>query len=509
MAGRVHLVGAGPGDPGLITRKGLRCLENAQVVVYDRLLDPSLLDAAPESAERVFVGKQRGRQALTQEEINRVLVERAQAGLNVVRLKGGDPFVFGRGGEEAIALAQQQIPFDVVPGVTSAVAAAAYAGIPITHRGIATSFTVVTGSEDPTKPESTIRWKELGGSIAHAGGTLVVLMGWNNMEAILDGLTQGGIASTTPVALVQWGTWPQQNTVTGNVENIVQLGREASVEAPVIAIIGGVVELREQLRWFERKPLFGKKILVTRSRTQASKLMTLLGDLGANPLELPTIQTCPLGDFEPLDSALERLASYDWAIFASVNAVDSVFSRLKLRQKGRDARAFASTQVGAIGPATAEALTGHGLIPDYVAANSASEEVVRELSRNKWAGLSVLLPGADIGRDELSQGLAKLGAKVERVAAYRTVAPPDIGPLALEILAQGVDVITFTSSSTARNLMEALNGDGSSLESSMIACIGPTTAATAKELGLKVGLVATKHNVEGLVSALVEHFSGR
>ena len=250
----------------------------------------ALLDAAPQAAERVFVGKERGRQALTQNEINQVLVDRAKDGLNVVRLKGGDPFVFGRGGEEALELSRHEINFEIVPGVTSSVAAAAYAGIPITHRGIATSFTVITGSEDPDKPESTVRWKELGESLAHSGGTLVVLMGWTNLDQILAALTQGGLAPTTPVALVQWGTWPQQNTVTGCIDNIVQRGQEAAIEAPVVAIVGGVGELREKLKWFDRKPLFGKKVLVTRSRTQASKLVSLLGDLGANPVELPTIR---------------------------------------------------------------------------------------------------------------------------------------------------------------------------------------------------------------------------
>ena len=503
----MHLVGAGPGDPGLITQKGLRCLENAQVVVYDRLLDPSLLDAAPESAERIFVGKERGRQALTQDQINQMLVDRAEAGLDVVRLKGGDPFVFGRGGEEALALAERNISFEIVPGVTSAVAAAAYAGIPVTHRGIATSFTVVSGSEDPTKPESTIEWQAIGESLVRTGGTLEILMGWNTMQPILGALVQGGLASTTPVALVQWGTRPHQKTVTGIIDNIVERGREASLEPPVMAIIGGVVELREHLRWFDRRPLFGKKVLVTRSRTQASKLKVLLGELGAQPVELPTIQTTPVEDYSPLDSALARLSQFNWVIFASVNAVDAVFARLELLENFGDSRAFGGVNVAAIGPATAASLERRGIVADFVPQTSVSEAVVKEMAGLDWSGVTVLLPGADIGRDVLATGLEELGAEVERVPAYRTVAPAGVGDLTRQVIDQGVDVVTFTSSSTARNLMEALDGDGGVLSSSLIACIGPTTAATAKELGLNVGLVAKEHNVEGLVEALAGYFS--
>ena len=498
------MVGAGPGDPGLITQKGLRCLEKAQVVVYDRLLDPSLLQVAPPSVERVFVGKERGRQALSQEEINRVLIDRAGAGLEVVRLKGGDPFVFGRGGEEALALTEHGISFEVVPGVTSPVAAAAYAGIPLTHRGISSSFTVVSGSEDPSKPDSAISWEAL----ARSGGTLVVLMGWAEMEGILERLRCGGLDPATPAALVQWGTWLQQKTITGCLENIVDRGRRAGLEPPVIAVFGKVVELRQQLRWFDRKPLWGKRVLITRSRSQASKLKSLMEGLGATAIELPTIQTVPLDDYAEIDAALDRLSEFSWVIFASANAVDSVFSRLGTKDRNRDARAFGSSRVGAIGPATAEALERRGIIADYLPATSTSEAVVDELSDRDWTDVPVLLPGADIGRDRLAQGLTRLGAKVERVSAYRTVPAPEVGSLAREALGQGIDIVTFTSSSTVRNLLEALKDDESGLKSSIIACIGPATAATAKELGLRVDLVAEKHNVQGLAESLVAHFGG-
>lgn len=497
-------MGAGPGDPGLITQKGSRCLERAQVVVYDRLLDSSLLQTAPPSAERVFVGKERGRQAMTQEEINHVLIDRATAGLEVVRLKGGDPFVFGRGGEEALSLAEHGIPFEVVPGVTSPIGAAAYAGIPLTHRGMSSAFTVVSGSEDPLKPDLAVSWEAL----ARTGGTLVVLMGWAELEAILAALRSGGMDPATPVALVQYGTWLHQKTVIGCLETILERGRRAGLEPPVIAVVGEVVKLREKLRWFDSRPLWGKKVLITRSRSQASKLKGLMENLGASPIELPTVQTVPLEDYADLDAAVGRLAEFSWVIFASTNAVEAVFSRLATRNCRRDARAFGSAQVGAIGPATAQALKRQGIIADYLPLSSTSEAVIDELSTRHWENVPVLLPGADIGRDMLDQGLSKLGAQVTQVAAYRTVAASDIANLARKTLEQGIDIVTFTSSSTVRNLLDALDGDGSGLKSSIIACIGPATAATAEELGLGVDLVATKHNVEGLAESLVEYIEG-
>ena len=340
--GKVYLIGAGPGDPGLITVKGREALERCDVVVYDRLAHPSLLDYAPASAERVFAGKARGQQELTQDGINALLVERARAGLRVARLKGGDPFVFGRGGEEALALARCGIPFEVVPGVSSAIAAPAYAGIPVTHRGIATGFTVVSGSEDPSKPESSVRWEELARSLASHGGTLMTLMGWASIEKILDALQRAGLSADTPVALVQWGTWNRQRTVTGTLATAAGKGRAAGLAAPVVAVIGEVVKLREELAWFDKRPLFGKRVLVTRSRTQASRMCQLLEDAGAIPVELPAIAIAPPEDFAPLEAAVSRLSSYGWVIFASVNAVDAVFERLEAQD--RDARAFGTAR---------------------------------------------------------------------------------------------------------------------------------------------------------------------
>ena len=525
MPGKVYLVGAGPGDPGLITVKGAECLGRADVVLYDRLLDPALLDLAPETARRVFVGKERDRQAMSQAEINQFLVDEGSAGpgLNkvVVRLKGGDPFVFGRGGEEALALARAGVPYEVVPGVTSAVAAPAYAGIPLTHRGLASSFTVVSGSEDPSKANSSVKWDAL----ARTGGTLVVLMGWQPLQSILDTLAKEGMPSDTPVALVQWGTWPRQATVTGNLGNAVAMGKEAGLRPPVAAVIGPVAALRRELAWFDRRPLFGKKVLITRSRTQASQFRTLLEELGAQAVEVPAIQTVGLDDYSELDSALARLGSsgqwsvtsdqgplatdarppatrFRWAIFASVNAVDSVFDRLE--KQGRDSRAFGGVMVGAIGPSTRDVLSRRGIAADFVPSRSVSEVALAELEQYDWTDVPVLLPAADIGRDTIERGLSARGAKVERIAAYRTIPAEGMAEKAREVLASGIDFVTFTSSSTVTNLLDMLDGDKTALERSITACIGPASAATAAELGLRVDLVAPVHTVQGLVNALVE-----
>ena len=509
MTGKVYLIGAGPGDPGLLTVKGREALEQADVVVYDRLAHPSLLDHAPPGAERIFAGKARGQQELTQDGINALLVDRARAGLRVARLKGGDPFVFGRGGEEALALARNGVPYEVVPGVSSAIAAPAYAGIPVTHRGVATGFTVVSGSEDPSKPESSVRWEELGRSLAAHSGTLMTLMGWASMEKILSSLQGAGLSADTPVALVQWGTWNRQRTVTGTLATAAERGRAAGLTAPVVAIIGDVVNLRDELAWFDNRPLFGKRVLVTRSRTQASRMCQLLEDAGATAVELPAIAIAPPQDFAPLDEAVSRLSSYRWVIFASVNAVDAVFERLDAQ--GRDARAFGNSRVASIGPATATALKRRGIRPDFTPSRSVSSAALEELSAYEWNGVPVLLPAADIGRDELAEGLTGLGADVARVTAYRTITPPGAAQRARDAFAEGIDIVTFTSSSTVRNLLGLLDEDGGpgreALSDSIVACIGPVTSGTAHELGLWVDIEATEHTVEGLADALVTHFS--
>lgn len=510
---KVHLIGAGPGDPGLLTLKGAQALASAAVVVYDRLLSPALLDLAPPAARRIFVGKERGRQALTQSEINALLIAEAQTGHRVVRLKGGDPFVFGRGGEEALALARAGIAYEIVPGVTSAVAAAAYAGIPITHRGLSTSVTIVTGSEDPSKGATATNWPAL----AQAGGTIVVLMGWAALPGIAAVLQDNGMPPDTPVALVQWGTWPRQRVISGALADIAERGRDAGITAPVIAVIGAVAGLRAEIAWFDRRPLWGKRILVTRSRTQASRLVELLADLGAEPIELPSIEIAPLDDYAALDAALADTAFAAtalsaagdtpgrWIIFASVNAVQYVWERL--RTMGWDARSFAGATVAAIGPATAQALRERGIEPDFIPQRSVSESVVAELSDRDWAGVPVLLPGSAIGRDALAAGLTQLGATVRRIPAYQNLRPADASAKARAVLQAGVAVVTFTSSSTVRNLLDILGDDRHLLDDCRIACIGPITAAAAADAGLPVDLIAAEHNVEGLAAALADYYA--
>ena len=510
---KVHLIGAGPGDPGLLTLKGAQALASAAVVVYDRLLSPALLDLAPPAARRIFVGKERGRQALTQSEINALLIAEARAGNRVVRLKGGDPFVFGRGGEEAIALARAGVPYEIVPGVTSAVAAPAYAGIPVTHRGLSTSVTIVTGSEDPSKGATATNWPAL----AQSGGTIVVLMGWAALPGIAAVLQANGMPPDTPVALVQWGTWPRQRVVDGTLANIAERGQNAGIAAPVIAVIGAVAGLRADLAWFDRRPLWGKRILVTRSRTQASRLVELLSDLGADPIELPSIEIAPLDDYAALDAALAEFAHADtapaanqgtlgrWIIFASANAVHYVWQRL--RTMGMDARCFAGATIAAIGPATALALRERGIEPDFIPQRSVSESVVAELSGRDWAGVPVLLPGSAIGRDTLAAGLTQLGAAVRRIPAYQNTRPAAASDRARTILQAGVDLITFTSSSTVRNLLDILGNDRHLLNHCRIACIGPITAAAAKDAGLPVDLIAPEHNVDGLAAALAAYYT--
>ena len=500
--GIVYLVGAGPGDPRLITLRGVECLQQADLVVYDRLSSPLLLDHAPPSAERVFMGKGPDTPAGFQEAINSALVNAALAGKTVVRLKGGDPFVFGRGGEELQALRDAGVPFEVVPGISSAVAAPAYAGIPVTHRNVATAFTVVSGSEDTTKPESALDWQAL----AATPGTLVVLMGWKALPEIVRVLIDHGRSPNTPAAVVQWGTLPQQRTVEGTLADIVERGRQAELGSPVVTIVGEVVRLRQALRWFDERPLFGRRVLVTRSRTQASVLSRLLAANGAEPVELPTIQIEPLNDYGEMDAALRQVQGYQWLVFTSANGVEAAFDRL--RALGLDARARGSAQVAAIGPATAQALLGRGIAADYVPDTYTSEAVAEGFRRFPMEGARVLLPRADIGQETLPDGLRALGALVDQVTAYRTVVPLDSASRAKKLLSSSsIGVATFTSSSTVRNLVELLDGDLSLLKGVEIVSIGPVTSRTAAELGVSVDMEAREHTVPGVVEALVEHYS--
>jgi len=494
--GIVYLVGAGPGDPGLITVKGLACLEKAEVVVCDRLVNQRLLEHVPSHCEIIDVGKTPRKHPVPQGEINALLVDRARAGKLVVRLKGGDPFLFGRGDEEAEALAEAGVPFQVVPGVASAIAVPAYAGIPVTHRDLTSTFAVVTGHEDPTKDGSDIDWAKLATGV----GTLVFLMGIGNLAAIVEQLVEHGRDPQTPVAVIRWGTEPRQETVTGTLADIVRRVREAGLQPPAVTVVGEVVRLREKLRWFDTRPLFGKRVLVTRARPQASALSQRLRELGAEPVEFPTIAIAPPSDWSNLDQALDKLAAYDWIIFTSANGVEAVIERL--RALGSDLRLLDGPRVAAIGPATAQALQDHGVRVDFVPSIYVAEEIAAGIGDVR--GQRILLPRADKARPALGEGLCEKGALVDEVVAYRTTAAPS-GDLQA-ILADGkIDILTFTSSSTVKNLAAALGGraSGEALAGMLVACIGPVTARTAQELGIRVDVVAREHTIEGLVDAIV------
>jgi uroporphyrinogen III methyltransferase/synthase len=497
--GTVYLVGAGPGDPGLITWKGLEVLRAADVVVYDRLVSPALLALARPDAEQINVGKTpRGRGA-RQEEINALLVEKARAGLAVCRLKGGDPFVFGRGGEEALYLAEAGVPFVVVPGVTSAVAVPAYAGIPVTHRGMVRSFAVATGhrcgaegspDEGPC-PDDVPR-----------ADVLVYLMGVENLPRIVAQLRRSGWEARTPAAVIQQGTTPAQRTVVGTLADIAE--RAAGLEPPAVLVVGATVALRDALNWFERLPFFGKRVLVTRAREQAGKLAVDLAARGAEPVVLPTIAVRPLDSPEALDAALRHLGEFHWVLFTSANAVRAVWERV--RALGLDARAFAGVRVGAIGTATAASLLEVGLQADFVPQRHTSAAILEEIGEVR--GMRILLPRSDIAPPDLAEGLRARGAQVEAVVAYRTVPAGPPREVVERVLEEGVDIATFTSSSTVANLaaLVAPRSLEEVLQGAVVACIGPVTAQAARERGLHVDVVAPVHTEEGLVEALVAYF---
>jgi uroporphyrinogen III methyltransferase/synthase len=498
--GFVSLIGAGPGDPGLLTLRGAQALAAADVVIYDYLANPALLAHASPEAGQIYVGKKAGAHTRTQDEINNLLVEQAQKGRRVARLKGGDPFVFGRGGEEALALVEAGVSFEVIPGVSSALAAPAYAGVPVTHRGLASSLAIITGHEDPTKNQSAIDWKHLATGV----DTLVFLMGVGRLAQIVEQLVIHGRPVETPVAVVRWGTMPSQETVSGSLSDIVEKVQAVGLRPPAVTVVGQVAALRDRLQWFEKRPLFGHHVLVTRTRQQASVLSARLHDLGAGTVELPTIRVAPADDWAPLDGAIGELLSFDWIIFTSVNGVQFFWERMT--QAGLDARALSGVRLAAIGPATAAELAARGLQPDYVPQEYVAEAIAAGLE--DIHGQRVLLPRADIARPALANLLREAGANVVEVTAYRTLLPAaEAGEL--RDLLEGVTVATFTSSSTVRNLAAMARDAGLDLAHSLIgatvACIGPITAGTAHELGLTVDVVAGEYTIDGLVEALVQH----
>ena len=503
--GIVYLVGAGPGDPKLLTLRGKECLERADVVLYDYLANPVLLDFAPARAERIYVGRRGRGQYQDQGEINRLLIEKARAGRIVVRLKGGDPFVFGRGGEEAEAVAGAGVPFEVVPGVTSAVAAPAYAGIPVTHRTLASTVTFVTGHEDPAKEMEALEWPRL----ATAHGTLVFLMGVKNLPAIVANLKREGKSGDTPAAVIRWGTKSGQRTVIGTLETIVAKAAEARIEPPSVVVIGEVVRLREQLNWFETKPLFGKRVLVTRAREQAGELSSLLAERGAEPVECPTIRIVPPASWAELDGAIADLSRYQWLVFTSVNGVKPFMERLQ--HKGLDGRAVAGLRLCCIGPRTADALASYGLRADLVPSEYQAEGLIEAMKTAGVKGQRVLIARAAVAREILPEQLRALGADVQVATAYRTVLPEVEADHVKDLLSkQTLHVMTFASSSTVRNFC-GLFGSREEMRrltnGVVVACIGPITAKTAVEEGLPVTITAAENTIPALVEAIVRYCS--
>ncbi|MGE0228703.1 MAG: uroporphyrinogen-III C-methyltransferase [Dehalococcoidia bacterium] len=500
--GHVWLVGAGPGDPGLITRTGLDVLRRADVVLYDRLGTADLLEECREDALLIDVGKAPGRAAMSQEEINGELIEHGRAGRLVVRLKGGDPFVFGRGGEEAEALAAARIACTVVPGITSAIGGLAAAGIPVTHRDVAASFAVATGHEAPGRTTQGVDWPRL----ATAVDTLVVLMGVGRLEAITDALIDGGRNPATPSAVIERASTPEQRVVEAPLASLAQAAREAGIEAPALLVVGDVAALRTRLSLSAPGGLAGKRVLVTRTRRQASSLAEALRAEGAVPVLLPTIELERRLDAAAAESALARLRTggYRWAVFTSDNAVDVTFEMLD--GGGLDARAFAGVGLCAIGGATADALRRHGLRADLVPPEADGEAALQALADAGVDRQRILLPRAEGARALLPEGLRAAGAEVDEVTLYLAAPPANPPRRTLDRIQRGdIDVVTFTSSSTVRNLVTLLDGDLTPLRSAIVACIGPQTAAAAREAGLEPAVVPSERSVAGLVRALREY----
>ncbi|HWD64475.1 MAG TPA: uroporphyrinogen-III C-methyltransferase [Solirubrobacteraceae bacterium] len=491
----VYLVGAGPGDQALMTLRSVELIAQADVIIHDRLIPDRALAGARPDAQLIYAGKEGGGPSVGQEEINRLLLEHGRAGRVVVRLKGGDPFVFGRGGEEAEALRAAEIDYEAVPGVTAGIAGTAYAGIPVTHREMASAVAFVTGHEDPAKPESALDWRAL----AAFPGTLVIYMGVRQLPAIAARLIEGGRPADEPAALVQRGTWPDQRVAVGRLDTIAEVAERERIRAPTVAVFGAVAALRESLGWFERRPLHGVSVAVTRARAQASSMAEQLSRLGAVVLETPAIR------IESLDGPAPDLSSYDLICLTSPNGVDSLFARL--HAAGQDARAFAGARVAVIGPGTAGRLHRHGIEADVVPERFVAEGLLEALQDVPVT--RALVARAEEARDVLPEALRRRGAQVDVLALYRTVVEP-LDAARVEAV-RGVDYITFTSSSTVTNFLRAAgalenwrDGDRPGLVS-----IGPVTSATLRENGLEPDVEATDHYIGGLIEALVNDAATR
>ena len=497
--GKVFLVGAGPGDLGLLTLRAKECIELADVIIYDYLSNPEMLAWARQDAEIIYAGKKSGEHTLSQDQINQLLIEKARDGKKVVRLKGGDPFVFGRGAEEAKAISDAAVVFEIVPGITAAIAGPAYAGIPVTHRSENSHVTFFTGHEDPSKGESAIDY----GALAKLGGTQVMLMGVERIDSITRTMIANGVRPDLPVALVRWATTGRQNTLIGTVENIAERVKAAGFEAPAVAVFGDVVALRNDLNWYERRPLSGKRIVVTRTRKQAGALTSQLRGLGADVIELPTIRIEPPTDLREFAELVQDAHMYDWIVFTSPNGVDAFFEIFfKLYN---DAREIGAAKIAAIGPATAQRVRDFHLHVDLQPEEFVAEAVVKEFQKQGGVeNLRILLARAEKARDVLPKELSKLGAIVDEGFAYRTVPETrDITGARQRLLDEGADLITFTSSSTVENFL----GLGLAWPRGMaVASIGPITSKTARDNGLKVEIEAKRHDISGLVDAICKYF---
>lgn len=495
---KVYLIGAGPGDPGLLTLKGKAILEKADVVVYDALANDALLVHTRPDAEKIYVGKVAGDHALPQDQINALIIAKAKEGKIVARLKGGDPYIFGRGGEEAEELLDAGVPFEEVPGISSTIAGPAYAGIPLTHRSFASSVTLITGHENPDKPGSVHRWDAL----ARSASTLVFVMGMKNLPDISKNLVAAGMAADTPAALVHWGTTARHRSLVATISTLPTRAVEEGFTNPSVIVVGGVVSLHDKLNWFEQKPLLGKGIVVTRAREQASGLAAMLTELGAEVVQFPTIQIAPLDDYAAIDAAIARRQDYQWVVFTSVNGVKYFWQRLA--HTGLDSRALCCIKVAAIGPATADALCERGITPDFIPERYVAEGVVEGMLAMGMRGQKVLLPRAREAREVLPDELRAAGATVDVIPVYSTVPALARKDEVLEMLAQGrIHCVTFGSSSTVDNFLAAIPVEIlRKYPQVQLASIGPVTTKTLQAHGLSCAIQPQEYTIPALVAAL-------
>ena len=503
ITGKAALVGAGPGDEGLLTLRGKEWLERADVVIYDHLANERLLRFTRQGTEFIYAGKKEGRVTLSQDQINTLLVEKTKLGKIVVRLKGGDPFIFGRGGEETQALTEANIPFVVVPGVTSPIGVAAYAGIPLTHRDFSSTLSIITGSNEKGREDEHIDWEK----IASRSGTLIFLMGARKLKRISDNLIKYGKDPDTPIAVIQWGTTYRQKTWTGTLNTIVDIAAKENIKPPALTIVGEVVNLKSHTDWYETLPLFGKTMVITRPEEQSEAFMSGLLERGAEPFLFPVIETVPPEDWKLLDTAIQKLDSYDGLIFTSVNGVKFFMRRLK--EKNKDVRELKGLRLYAIGPKTEKAVNALGINVDVVPEDFVAESLIESMGKENIKGKKFLLPRASVAREILPDQLREQGAVIDITPAYQTICPQtDIGELARRLKEGTIHAITFTSSSTVTHFMEMLGNEfETQLKKVSIACIGPVTAKTAEKAGLQVDIMAEEYTIDGLITALDKHFS--